>query len=61
MMTDLITQRFVVNGQKCEIAQIIVELLATLEPIKDDFPEIEDLPPEPVDINLEEGEVTGEE
>lgn len=28
----------------------LLELLETLEPIDDEFPEIEDLPPEPVDF-----------
>src|SRR5215213_9605288 len=28
----------------------LLELLATLEPIEDDFPSIEDLPPDPVDL-----------
>jgi antitoxin VapB len=28
----------------------LLEILATLEPIDDDFPEIEDPPPEPVNI-----------
>ena len=28
----------------------LLELLDTLEPIEDEFPEIEDLPPEPVDF-----------
>ena len=28
----------------------LLELLETLEPIEDEFPEIEDLPPEPVDF-----------
>jgi len=31
-------------------SQTLLELLATLEPIEDDFPVIEDLPPDPVDI-----------
>lgn len=28
----------------------LLEWLATLEPIEDEFPEIEDLPPEPVEL-----------
>jgi antitoxin VapB len=28
----------------------LVEFLATLEPIDEDFPEIEDLPPDPVEL-----------
>ncbi|MFT4078679.1 antitoxin [Rhodomicrobium lacus] len=28
----------------------LLELLDTLEPVEDEFPEIEDLPPEPVDF-----------
>ncbi len=30
--------------------KLLLELLDSLEPIEDEFPEIEDLPPEPVDF-----------
>jgi antitoxin VapB len=42
------------EGEKLIIEPVkrktLLEYLATLEPVEDEFPDIEDLPPEPVDL-----------
>ena len=43
-------EKLVIEAKKTKTTQSLIDFLATLKPIEEDFPEIEDPPPEPFEL-----------